>query len=393
MSPTGGGGSLPISLAKTAADLINNPLHADVKIVSKNKTYHGHKIILYSRSKKWGCDKDLAGVSILNWTQWSDETIQDVLDYTYLDQVIFLEDEDGCYDDLRTIKLMSAATYFSLDNLVSKCELSLQKSKDRFILPRDSVSVLSAEALQISSKNFRPGLKATSRRSVLRINSIVKHKRARSVDTDNDHFYGFNKKKSKLEAVSVTRNENREAEALAISGFDLVTEQDGRYEFTAVPRTDQHVTVTADNRAVSGFSVSGSVLTSTTGRPVSGAHVTLTADGKKFTVVTDAKGSYQLESITSATYTITATSPGYEFSPVTAVVSPSSPVLPVVAASRYEVVGHLDYSTVAHDSARVMIISSRKGANVIATVDKTGKFSTMLPSENEHSLLHFKILF
>ena len=65
---------------------------------------------------------------------------------------------------------------------------------------------------------------------------------------------------------------------------------------------------------------------------------------------------------------------------MTAAVSPSSPVLPVVAAS-YEVVGHLDYSTVAHDSARVMIISSRKGAHVIATVDKTGKFSTMLPSD------------
>ena len=66
---------------------------------------------------------------------------------------------------------------------------------------------------------------------------------------------------------------------------------------------------------------------------------------------------------------------------MTAAVSPSSPVLPVVAASRYEVVGHLDYSTVAHDAARVMIISSRKGSHVIATVDKTGKFSTMLPSD------------
>ena len=46
----------------------------------------------------------------------------------------------------------------------------------------------------------------------------------------------------------------------------------------------------------------------------------------------------------------------------------------MVAASRYEVVGQLDYSTVAHDSARVMIISSRKGEHVIATVDKTLKF-------------------
>ena len=175
--------------------------------------------------------------------------------------------------------------------------------------------------------------------------------------------------------MTVTRNENREADALAISRFDLVTEQDGRYVFTAVPRTDHHVTFTGDNMCeMSEFSVSGSVLTSANGSPVSGAQVTLTSIWKQFTVVTDALGTYYLERITSATYTITATSPGYEFSPVTASVSPSSPVLPVVAASRHEVVGQLDYSTVAHDSARVMIISSRKGEHVIATVDKTLKF-------------------
>ena len=59
MCPTGG--DLSVSLAKTAACLIKNPLHADLKIVSKKKTYHGHKVILYSRSKKWGQDNDLAG--------------------------------------------------------------------------------------------------------------------------------------------------------------------------------------------------------------------------------------------------------------------------------------------------------------------------------------------
>ena len=251
MSPTGG--NLSISLTNTALDLRDNPLHADLKIVSKNKTYHGHKVILYSRSKKWGKDKDLAGASVLDWTQWSDETIQDILDYTYTDNVIFLEDES--YDDLRTVKLMSAATYFSLNHLVSKCELSLQKSKDRFMLPRDSVSVLTAEALQISSKNFRPGLIATSKRSVLRVKSIVNHKRARSMDMDKDHSYSFKNKKRKLEAVSTTRNEIREVEALANSGLDLVTEHDGRYVFTAMPRTDQHITVTGDNRC----KVSGSV--------------------------------------------------------------------------------------------------------------------------------------
>ena len=47
------GGSLSVSLGKTAAGLINNLLHADQKIVGQNKTYHGHKVILNSRSKKW----------------------------------------------------------------------------------------------------------------------------------------------------------------------------------------------------------------------------------------------------------------------------------------------------------------------------------------------------
>ena len=59
---------------------------------------------------------------------------------------------------------------------------------------------------------------------------------------------------------------------------------------------------------MSEFSVSGSVLTSANGSPVSGAQVTLTSIWKQFTVVTDALGTYYLERITSATYTITATS-------------------------------------------------------------------------------------
>ena len=44
MCPTGG--SLSVSLGNTAAGLINNPLHTDLKIVGQNKTYHGHKVIL-----------------------------------------------------------------------------------------------------------------------------------------------------------------------------------------------------------------------------------------------------------------------------------------------------------------------------------------------------------
>ena len=167
MSPPGS--ILSNSLIKTYAELRNSPLHSDLKIVSKNQTYYGHKVIFYTRSKKWGRDKTLAGASVLNWTQWSDQTIQDILDYVYLDRVTFLEDKS--YDDLRTIKLMSASSYFSLDHLVTQCESSLQKSKDRYLLPRVSIPVLTATALEISSKNFKPNLKSTSKRSILRIKS------------------------------------------------------------------------------------------------------------------------------------------------------------------------------------------------------------------------------
>lgn len=62
-------------------------------IVSENHTYYyGRKVIFYTSSKKWGRDKTLVGASILNWTQWSDQTNQDILDYIYLDRVTFLED-------------------------------------------------------------------------------------------------------------------------------------------------------------------------------------------------------------------------------------------------------------------------------------------------------------
>jgi len=131
---------------------------------------------------------------------------------------------------------------------------------------------------------------------------------------------------------------------------------------------------------VSGFSVEGTVLASAGGKPIPNAQVTLKAEGKTFNVVTDKSGKYQLESITSATYTLTAKYPGMEFSPVTAKVSPSSPNLPVILASRYQVTGQLDYSTVSHDAARRITIASKNNADIMVDVDKTGTFSVMLAS-------------
>ena len=86
----------------------------------------------------------LPEASVLDWTQWSDQTIQDILDYTYCDNVIFLEDES--YDDIRTIKLMSAAATSLLITLCLNVSYRFKslKTKDRFILPLDSIPVLTA---------------------------------------------------------------------------------------------------------------------------------------------------------------------------------------------------------------------------------------------------------
>ena len=85
---------LPLQLPYQDSKM-QNPLNSDsdIMIVSENHTYYyGRKAIFYTSSKKWGRDKTLVGASILNWTQWSDQTNQDILDYIYLDRVTFLED-------------------------------------------------------------------------------------------------------------------------------------------------------------------------------------------------------------------------------------------------------------------------------------------------------------
>ena len=85
-------GGISLSLVETAAALRNNTLHSDLQITSEYRTYHAHKFILYSRSRKWGRDGDLSSALVLDWRKWSEETIEDLLDHIYLDQVSFLTD-------------------------------------------------------------------------------------------------------------------------------------------------------------------------------------------------------------------------------------------------------------------------------------------------------------
>ena len=136
---------------------------------------------------------------------------------------------------------------------------------------------------------------------------------------------------------------------------------------------------------ITGFSVSGSVTTGAKGSPVAGAEVTLSSEGNTVKVVTDKAGQYSVDSLQAATYTITASFPGLEFPSVKTAVSPSSPLLPVLSAAKYQVTGRLDYTTASHDSARKILISSKNNPDLPVTVDKTGAFLVMLPS-NTYSL-------
>ena len=149
MCPTGGV-SLSLSLVETAEALKNNPLHSDLQIISENRSYYAHKFILYARSRKWGPDGDLSSASVLDWRQWSNQTIEDLLDYIYLDQVGFLTDRK--YDDGRTINLYGAASFYSLDQLVAQCDQSLLDSVNRNSLPPDSAAVLTAVAFSVKNR-------------------------------------------------------------------------------------------------------------------------------------------------------------------------------------------------------------------------------------------------
>ena len=60
--------------------------------------------------------------------------------------------QDKLYDDVRVIKLFSAALFFSLSELSDRCEKALEESKLHYPLPKDSPAVLMQVALQASKK-------------------------------------------------------------------------------------------------------------------------------------------------------------------------------------------------------------------------------------------------
>lgn len=105
--------------------------------------------MLSARSCDWGKGQDLSS-HVLDWRDFSDSTCEDLIDYLYTDKVTCLQDK--LYDDVRVIKLFSAALFFSLSELSDRCERALEESKLRYPLPKDSPAVLMQVALQASKK-------------------------------------------------------------------------------------------------------------------------------------------------------------------------------------------------------------------------------------------------
>ena len=141
------------ALVTRVASLRDNPQYSDLEIITPTRSFHAHKIILSARSSDWGRGVDLSTSVVLDWKAFSDQTCEDILDYIYLDEVKCLVDKT--YDDVRVIELLSCASFFSLDELVSRCEVYLEESKARYPLEPHSPAVLMTVALQASSKNLK----------------------------------------------------------------------------------------------------------------------------------------------------------------------------------------------------------------------------------------------
>ena len=116
------------ALKTRVLSLRDNPQYSDLEIITPSRSYNAHKIILSARSGDWGRGVDLISSVVLDWRDWTDQTCGDLIDYIYTDEV------DKTFDDARIIKLLSAACFFSLNELVQRCESSLEESKSRYPL-------------------------------------------------------------------------------------------------------------------------------------------------------------------------------------------------------------------------------------------------------------------
>ena len=197
-------------MARRVLSLRDNPEFSDVEILTPSRSYHGHKIVLSARSCDWGKGQDLSS-HVLDWRDFSDSTCEDLIDYLYTDKVTCLQDK--LYDDVRVIKLFSAALFFSLSELSDRCERALEKSKLRYPLPKDSPAVLMQVALQASKKNLKKPKPV--KRSLLV--SKNESKKGYPTDTLHDHCYPGLQAESKKILKKKKKKSNLKAKCSATS--------------------------------------------------------------------------------------------------------------------------------------------------------------------------------
>ena len=110
--------------------------------------------------------------------------------------------QDKLYDDVRVIKLFSAALFFSLSELSDRCERALEESKLRYPLLKDSPAVLI-------------NLKKPVKRSLLV--SKNESKKGFPTDTLHDHCYPGLQAESKKILKKEKKKSNLKAKCSATS--------------------------------------------------------------------------------------------------------------------------------------------------------------------------------
>eukprot|EP00057_Strongylocentrotus_purpuratus_P025423 XP_011679897.1 PREDICTED: nodal modulator 1 [Strongylocentrotus purpuratus] len=144
--------------------------------------------------------------------------------------------------------------------------------------------------------------------------------------------------------------------------FDVVPSS---LQFTVEHNTIQLPTVFQ----VAGFSISGRVLSATGGKGVEGAKVKV--QGKP-EVTTRSDGTFRMEKIKSGTYTLKASKEHLTFDPLNVKVTPNTPKLPDIVASKFSVCGRVETS--AGGQRKVSLTKEGSKQPEIATTDKDGAF-------------------
>lgn len=142
-------------------------------------------------------------------------------------------------------------------------------------------------------------------------------------------------------------------------------------EFLVILVTNDGVTV-SENFEVTGFDVSGRVLTGPNGNPVPNAQIKLNGE---LVATTKSNGTYILQNIKPGTFTIQASANNMEFSDHTVKISPTNPSLPDIHVSAFKVCGQV----ISEQSHTVTITKQTTNFQLnIQTEIKSGEWCTFL---------------